>query len=461
MRRTMIMAGVLLTTAFCKAQTLTGSERTHHNAFVPVPMELTLDLKPFMAAVEYDFESDKSSMGIYSSFGPEGAVLKFDIPNAPSSDTYYEKATGYTQKVAIKEKFYDKMDYYRTYKDSSLLVIENGIKRAYGYPEWFHITEFTDPDGETGYYGNDYRRYNGDSTRCFYEYEKYGKMYPMEFFVVDTAGMLKHCHFFHYEIEYDFTNATWAKDLDYTRKTWDNFNEYACLVQGFRFQNLDQSFFPNSNIVVSQNIFNKNSDWEYILMDVEYYRKYIEAQYRFEDEAVRRPVYQTPLIKGYAIMSSNGDQLLYIPVPDKDNEHTVDADIQLISVMDGIIYINVLESVYHGSLENMGRRFDQCETMYAIDPATTEVQSISRRVVNRMNIDATAVSQGKSLSIHVSNPEQGENIVISSMSGQVLDKTRLGNTERVSIETSAYPKGVYNVTLQSKALPENQRIIIK
>ena len=60
--------------------------------------------------------------------------------------------------------------------------------------------------------------------------------------------------------------------------------------------------------------------------------------------------------------------------------------------MDGIIYINVYEAVYHGSLENMGRNYNQCETMYAIDPTKTGIQSISRRVVNRMNIDATAVS---------------------------------------------------------------------
>ena len=81
MKRTLLFSGILLTVTICSAQTLTQSERTYHNAFAPVPKELTLDLKPYMAVVEYDFDSDKSSMGIYSSFGPDGAVLKFDIPN--------------------------------------------------------------------------------------------------------------------------------------------------------------------------------------------------------------------------------------------------------------------------------------------------------------------------------------------------------------------------------------------
>ena len=89
------------------------------------------------------------------------------------------------------------------------------------------------------------------------------------------------------------------------------------------------------------------------------------------------------------------------------------------------------------------------------------VQSITRRAVKRMNIDVTAVSKGDHLGIYVSEPAQGENIVVSSMSGQMINQTPLGDTEHVSIETSAYPKGMYNVTLQGKSAHENQRVIIK
>ena len=461
MKRTLIMAGVLLMTTFSIAQTLTQSERTRHNVFSSVPKELTLDGKPYMAALEYNLDADKSGIGIYSSFGPEGAILKCNVPNTFSPDTYYEKATGYTEKVIIIDKFFDYMGDKTSYRDSSLQAIEKGIKRAYGYPEGFKITEFTDADDETGYYGNDYRRYDGDSTKYFYEYEKYGKLYPIEYFALDTAGLLRHCHFFHYEKEYDFSNATWVKDLSYTKQVMGDYNEYVCLIQDFRFQNLDESFFPNSNIFVSQNIFNKDSEWEFILIDAENYREYGNAQGRFEDEAVRRPVYQKPIIKGYIIMNSNGDQILYIPVPDKDDEHTVGTEIKQVSVMDGIAYINVFEAVYHGSLEDMSRNYDQCETMYAIDLTKTGVQSISRRIVNRMNIDATAVSQGNSIGINVAGPADGDNIVISSMGGQIINQTPLGNSEHISIETSAYPKGVYNVTLQSNSAAENQRVMIK
>ena len=464
MKRNMIMAGMLLMATICTAQTLSESDRTHHNAFSSVPKELTLDGKPYMAVVEYDFDSDKSSMGIYSSFGPNGAILKFDVPNNLSSATYYEKVTGYIENVVIKDKFYDFMGDQTSYKDSSLQAIEDGIKTAYGYPDWFHITEFTDPDGETGYYGNDYRRYSGDSTRFFYQYDKYGKMYPEEFFTLDTAGILRHCHFFHYEIEYDFDDATWAKDLDYTRKIWSDFDEYDCRVQDFVFQNLDKSFYPNTNIVLSQNIFNDDSAWEYVLADVDYHLEYGDAQKGYEDEIVRRPVYQTSIVKGFAIMNSDGDGLLYVHVPDKQGDHTLSADIRLVSIMDGVIYINTHDVVYHGFLDSIGyygRRYDQYESMYAIKPNTTGIQSISRRVVSRMSIDATAVDKGNSLGIHVYEPAQGDNIVISSMSGQILNQTPLSNAEHISIETSAYPKGVYNVTLQGNSNPENQRIIIK
>ena len=158
-------------------------------------------------------------------------------------------------------------------------------------------------------------------------------------------------------------------------------------------------------------------------------------------------------------MSSNGKQLLSIPVPDKADEYTVSAEIELVSVMNGIIYLYTHEVVRHDSPDS--HTYDNCETMYVIAPATTGVESISRHVINRMNIDATAVNQGNSLGIYVAEPSDADNIVISSMAGQVINQTPLRNAEHISIETSAYPKGVYNVTLQSISAPENQRVIIK
>jgi len=460
MRCTMTTAGLLLITTICSAQTLSESERTQNNAFSSVAKELTISGRPYMAVVEYNYDADKSAIGIYSSFGPDGELIKFDVPNLISSDMYYEKVTGYVEKVVIKDKFFDGMGDQTSYLDSTIEAIEAGIKKAYGYGEGFHITEFIDPDGEKGYYGNDYNRYSGDSTRSFYNYAKYGKAYPLEYFVVDADGILRHCHFFHYEIEYLLENATWTKDLDYSRKAVSNYNEFACTVQSIRFQNLDSSFFPNNSIVVSQNIFNKDSEWEYIMTDVECYQDFGTAM-SCEDGVVRRLVHQTPIIKGYIIMNSKGDKVLYIPVPDKEGEYTLGAEIELVSEMDGIIYMSVREVVYHGSLGNLDYGFDECESMYAIDPNTVGVQSISRRAVKRMNIDATAVNKGENLGIYVSEPADGEIIVVSNMSGQLIDQTPLGDKEHVSIETSAYPKGVYNVTLQSKSAPENQRVVIK
>ena len=455
------MAVMLLMATFCMAQTLTESERTAHNAFGSVPREITLDGKPYMAAISYDFDSDKSSMGVYSSFGHDGTVATFKVPNILSSYTFYEKVAGYGEKVFLKKKFFDGMDDQTSYKDSTIEAIEAGIKRAFGYRDGFRITEFTDPDGEKGYYGNDWSRYNGDSTRCFYNYAKYGKAYPMEYFVVDADGILRYCHFLEYDVDYVLENATWTKDLEYSRKKVSNFKEFTSTVQGMRFQNLDNSFFPNNSIVVSQNIFNKDSEWEYIMMDVENYQEFGKAL-NCDDDVVRRVVNQIPIFKGYIIMNSKGEQVLYIPVPDKeDDEYTLSADIQLVSVLEGIIYINTRELVYHGSLKNMVNNFDECESMYVVDPNTVGVRSITRRAVKRMNLDVTAVIKGDNLGIYVSEPIQGENIVVSSMSGQLINQTPLGDTEHVSIETSAYPKGVYNVTLQSNSASENQRIIIK
>jgi hypothetical protein len=86
--------------------------------------------------------------------------------------------------------------------------------------------------------------------------------------------------------------------------------------------------------------------------------------------------------------------------------------------------------------------------------------SISRSP-SRMGISPTVIEQGSRLDIHVSESTGNDNVIVSGMSGQVLESSVVKDGT-VSFDTSAMPKGIYNVTLRGRSgTPENQRIIIK
>lgn len=220
---------------------------------------------------------------------------------------------------------------------------------------------------------------------------------------------------------------------------------------------MDQSFYPTTDIVASQNIFNNDANWEYIVFDFELEANPYQPWYDEEDQVARREVYQSRTYKGMKIMSSTGAMLAYIEAPDERGEKTLGVEINSVAVVNNLVYILTMEWIRKGEGYSSERRK---EGLYIIDPTTTQVMSASRAPA-RMAINQTVIEKGNDLSISVSDPAQNDRITISSMAGQSL-KTAGASNGNVQVETGSMPKGIYNVTLHGNSVPaENQRIIIK
>ena len=454
MRKALISLVALLTVSATTltAQTVQMEARMGSESTIsPLPKELTKDGNAYMAVVDFDHNGKKSEIGIYDSPGPQGIKLSIPIPLQESSDTYYEKADGVIENVRFSKKFYDKFtDKDTAYTISMIPEIETFIRKFWGYGESFSLTEFFDADSMKALMGNNLR------DDQFYQFERYGRKYPYEFWGVSDDSCVCMYHYFGYYTELDTTNAVWTKDLDFSIA--NDYEPYSMNLSGFLYQDIDGSFYPTTVVYASQNIFNNDDNWEFLTFDIEMTRHPGDG-YICDDQVVRRRVQQSGYIKGLRILNDKGEQLTYIGIPDANDERTTYVRINTVSVLNDLVYILTSEDVQKGL--GINYRWKTYEGIYVIDPTTTSVQSISR-APSRMVIGPTVIEQGNRLDISVSQPSANDNVTITGISGQVLESSPVKNGNSVSFNTEAMPKGVYNVTLRSNGgSVENQRIIIK
>ncbi len=314
-----------------------GSEST----ISPLPKELTNDGKAYMTVFDFDHNGKKSEIGIYESPGPQGIKLSIPIPLQESSDTYYQKAEGIVENVRFDKKFYDKFtDKDTTYTISMIPEIEAFVRRLWGYGESFQLIEFFDADSMKALMGNNLR------DDQFYQFERYGRKYPYEFWGVSEDSCVCMYHFFGYYTELDTTNAVWTKDLDYSVE--NGYYQYEPNLEGFLYQDIDNSLYPTTTIYTSQNIFNDDNNWEYLISDIVLSPRFSDA-WICDDWVIRRRVNQYRTFKGIKVMNDKGLQLAYISIPDEKEEKTTYLRVNSVSVLNGKIYILTSEDVQKGS----------------------------------------------------------------------------------------------------------------
>jgi len=453
MKRITLFAALLISSALSlPAQDIVVTERMYNGSFSPVPKEVTSLKKPYIAAVGYDKTTNDPTISIYSHPGDEGPVISMKVPQQQSGETYYEVSEGVKEYVVIRDKFYDTFDYVISDTPSTIANMEALIGSLWGYGETFKLTEFTDADSMKAYVGNNLR------NNQYFNYEKYGEKYPLEYWDVNEEGKLCLYHYFNYETVYDYSEAVWTKDLDYSRN--DGYEEFTCYLEPFIYQDLDNSVYPASEIYASQNIFNNDTKWEYMILNAEYYATRSDGR-EYPDGKIRRTVHNQTYFTSINIIDDEGRELVKIPLADKEDEFTTSINIKTVAVIDGLSYIMTQEVVRKGAWESNYYDWQLYDGIYIIDPNKVEVKSISR-APSRMVIRPNVIDRGNRLDIQVSASGENDNITVSSMSGQVLDQTQVQEDNTASFETGAMPKGIYNVTLRGNGNQiENQRIIIK
>ena len=287
----------------------------------------------------------------------------------------------------------------------------------------------------------------------FWQYEKFGTQFPNTIYMLDDDGHLVE-YSADYSLERDYSNATWEIDPDY-----GNGISYEPNVGQFVYLNIDKSFYPTTPIIISQNLFNDDDNWEFLSFDVQFIPS-DTIMYGYTDDGVeRRRISMKTVVEGIKIMNNEGTQLGYLPVKNKSDEYTTDIDLTYVSVLNGLVYIQTEEEAITNKHGYETEKY--YEGIYVIDPKDASVHTISRSL-SRMNLNSTVIDQGERLDIQISESGKNDNLTISSMSGQVINSSPVRDDNSISVNTGAMPKGIYNVTLRGNGNPtENQRIIIK
>lgn len=245
----------------------------------------------------------------------------------------------------------------------------------------------------------------------------------------------------------------WQKSTDGTNwefeySTSDN-SGYEPTLLSFVYRDVDNSYYPTSKVLVSQNLFNADDKWEYIVADVELIDK-PEKDSEYSDQGVsHRHVVRTKVIKGMRIMNQDGTELAYCKMQDNEQhgQFTMDITGYYIAKIDGMLYMSTLELV--------GRKDDNRTEyhygMYLINPKTSSVQAIGR-VSARMSVSST----DQAINVKVSDAKPGERVSVTGIDGRLIGTAQA--SESLSFPRPDSGSGIYNITLQSPDSKESIKV---
>lgn len=222
-------------------------------------------------------------------------------------------------------------------------------------------------------------------------------------------------------------------------------------------------------MVLSQTLFNEDSNWEYWrhnIGKVEKVSEVFEEGYWDEDkdEWIDMPVKYVSyeiMCDGYQLVNDKGDVLIELPFEKMDG-YTTGPD-------QDIVYIHDVESdIIYLSVEYKSEDRDEygnptskiwVDNIYSVDKETSAVKVIARSEKTRMSVGGSA-DRGDILNIIVKNAGKGESVAVSDMTGRVIGRVS-AREEGEMFSTANMSKGVYNVTLEGGQAKENRKIVIK
>ena len=85
---------------------------------------------------------------------------------------------------------------------------------------------------------------------------------------------------------------------------------YEPTLLSFEYRDVDNSYYPTSKVMISQNLFNSDDKWEYIVADVDFLDTPDQGSESSKDDMTYRHITRIKVIKGFKIMNQDGTGLL-------------------------------------------------------------------------------------------------------------------------------------------------------
>jgi len=242
----------------------------------------------------------------------------------------------------------------------------------------------------------------------------------------------------------EIANSYWQKSTDGTNWQFDYSDEsnsgYEPTLLSFVYRDVDNSYYPTSRVMISQNLFNSDDKWEYIVADVDFMDTPDKGSEYSDDEKTYRHITRIKVIKGFKIMNQDGTELAYCKMPDSEQhgQFTMELTGYYIAKIDGMLYMSTLELI--GRKDDYRKEY-HCG-MYLINPKTSSVQAIGR-VSARMSVSST----DQTINVKVPDAKPGEKVSVTGMDGRLIGTAQA--SESLSFPRPDSGSGIYNITLQS------------
>lgn len=301
----------------------------------------------------------------------------------------------------------------------------------YHYPSDRWII-FKDAKGRDAFYNDMY-------VWSFYEYDKYGKQFPENYYAFCDDNLL-------YEV--------FCKDVEVTI----NVNSFEDAVEPeIRYSSAlvptyytDLQTFGTVGPVVTQTLYNSDSNFEYWVDEYEEKTSEREDWYGKYGKIVSHK----SVLKQTSLKNESGKEILVLPVEEMEGYTACESWIYYWHDLNCDFILH--EVRYKGISDEYDE--PQIVTCYRFYPETQSVKAISRSE-KRMTVDASGAGGDGDLNIIVDGGRDDEKVVISDMGGRVVGRVP-ASANGARIKRTEIGTGIYNVTLQSKDGMENQKIQI-
>lgn len=327
------------------------------------------------------------------------------------------------------------------------------------------ITEYINMGQTLSIRGNWFSHYHVDSiatekngkvvfyTNYYYEEDIFGKQYPMIKFVWDKGSNTLTAI---YEGHMELYIGEWQKSLKdddyYEESNWlRDIGIYPLCVGGMS---------SSGTIYATQTFFNNDEKWEYLrpayegVIDPRNGYTY-EQDRDMDGEIDYRQTRYTDKLKGYEVVSEDGDVLSTIPVPEGDSY-------ELFTLQwDGETYFGI--SVMAKIEEDGDYYYEEFMNLYSIDKIASNVQKIASTPVMRVSPTIANRNSTVNVTLGAETVENGGELIITDSNGRTIGRSYVeaGQTS-VPVTTDRMSSGVYNITLTEKGQKvENARIIVK
>lgn len=223
----------------------------------------------------------------------------------------------------------------------------------------------------------------------------------------------------------------------------------------------DNSAGYGVDAIVTQTLFNDDSQWEYLMPIIEEYSQYgTPREYTYydgdgnrdtENIHLRRSYTHSARCVGYNVVSENGSIVMSIKT-----RHANISSFEMYRILtwSGKKYFTTYESYY-----DEDGKWQHVSTLYVFDTYTTSIQEVSSVNVRQ----PMAIMSGNGIDVTLDEADTNSDLILSNMAGQVVGQKHIGAGETKSRMNAAnMPKGFYNLTLRRNGqVLNNQKLMVR